>query len=77
VAHSFDLYRAPYITETWPPTSSVGFWVHFTYQESALQFRRSRQFLCDRSQILNVIKGKGRQNKIKYGSLKGKLQTIG
>jgi hypothetical protein len=77
VAHSVDPHRAPYITETWPPTSSVGFWVHFTYQESALQFRRSRQFLCDGLQILNVIKGKGRQNKIKCGSLKGELQTVG
>jgi hypothetical protein len=76
VAHRFDLHRAADIAEAWPPTLGVSFRVHFTNQEVAIQFHCPHQFLCDRFQILNMIKGKGRQSKIKYGSSKGKLQTV-
>jgi hypothetical protein len=51
--------------------------MHLTYQESALQFHGSRQFPRGRLQILHVIKGKRRNNKIECGSLKRKVQTVG
>jgi len=77
VVRGYDLPRTPDIAKTWAPTSGVGFWVHLTYQESAFQFRRSRQFSGQRLQIHDVIQGKGRQNEMKCRTLKGKLQTIG